>query len=62
MKYSILSFGKCLNIQISGFQEGDIFWIVQYWTEKILESKDSCFRTASLGGSELNGRHAAHFS
>jgi len=25
LKYAILSFGKCLNNQISGFQRGDIF-------------------------------------
>jgi len=27
-KYTILSFGKCLNYSISGFQRGDIFLIV----------------------------------
>jgi len=25
LKYAILSFGKCLNYQISGFQKGDFF-------------------------------------
>jgi len=36
LKYAILSFGKCLNYWISGFQRDDIFKLWQYWTEKIL--------------------------
>jgi len=49
-----LSFEKCLNYGISGFQRGDIFKLWQYWTERILLNDFSCFQTASLGGSGLS--------
>ena len=36
LNYAILSFGKCLNYWILGFQRGDIFYIVTILNWKIL--------------------------
>jgi len=53
LKYAILSFGKCLNYWMSGFQRGDIFFLNCDNTElkDPLKYFFFCFRTASLGGS-----------
>jgi len=55
IRYEILSFEKCLNKGISGFQRGDIFLNCGN-TELKRSSKIFffCFRTASLDGSGLN--------
>jgi len=53
IKYAILSFRKCLNYKISGFQRGDILLLKCDNTElKTLLKK---IRTASLGGAVRRG-------
>jgi len=54
LKHAILSFGKCLNNLILGFQGDDIF--LHCDKTKLKRSSKIfffCFRAASLGGSGL---------